>query len=115
MLDSNKVSIGLIRAGFRQTGATTKLLQFERASQTVYVKVRGTDRPLVIHGKYGSHLSALLSISGVSRTKPSSTPYHNSNMRSFDERLNSGQRMTRYGYDFGFSDSAALANFLDAL
>lgn len=115
MIDPNEVLAGLVRAGFRQVGTSSKVSRYERGGETVYLKIKGTEHPLVVHGKHGSKLPILLAIPGVTRNKPSSAPYHNSNMRAFDERKNTGQRRTRYGFDFGFRDVAALADFLSAI
>ena len=115
MLDRCSIVNGLSKAGFRKVHETTKVEEYRRGSNWIYLKVRGTDHPLVIHGRYASDLSQFAAIPGVVRSKASSTPYHNANMRSFEERLNRGLKPTRFGYDFGFSNTLALDAFLRKL
>lgn len=105
----------LLAEGFSKHHETKKLVEYRRKSEAVYLKAGGTDHPLIIHGKHGSSIANLVAISGVNRTKPSSKPYHNSNMRSFDLRQNTGKKPTRFGFDFGFDSPSALKDFLASL
>lgn len=101
--------------GFIKVHATKKLEEFRRGSVSVYLKVQGTDHPLVVHGRHGANLPHLTAIHGVRRNKPATKPYHNSNMRSFETRQNTGKKVTRFGFDFGFESKAALEHFLKVL
>lgn len=115
MLDPNSIAIALTRAGYAKVHETSKVEEFRLGTHSLYLKRAGTDHPLVIHGKYASILLQLTQIPGSIRTKASTSPYHNANMRSFDQRLNRGQKPTCYGYDFGFRDLVSLQAFLAKL
>jgi hypothetical protein len=69
--------------------------------------------PLVVHADNVRDFDKLVSIRGVERSKGRSDYYHNANMKAFGRRLNGGERPTRYGYDFDFSDTAALVALLN--
>jgi hypothetical protein len=114
-LDQSAIAKALRAEGFAKVHSTQKLTEYRRGNESIYVKASGTDRPLIIHGRHAPKVPALSSIPGVERVKSASQPYHNSNMRSFDLRQNTGKKPTRYGFDFGFSNSHALRNFLQSL
>ncbi|VVT12639.1 hypothetical protein [Erythrobacter sp. EC-HK427] len=114
-MDKSAIESGLVLAGFVKVHATKKLIEYRQKSEAVYVKVGGTDHPLVIHGRHGPSIAKLAGMQGVRRAKPLSKPYHNSNMRSFDLRQNTGKKATRYGFDFGFDSPSALQSFLMSL
>lgn len=105
----------LTSEGFTLVHETKKLLEYRRGNESVYLKNKGTDHPLVIHGRHAPRIGALASESGVRRTKAATKAYHNSNMRSFDLRQNAGRKPTRYGFDFGFTNAAGLASLLRAI
>jgi hypothetical protein len=114
-LDRNAIIQVLQSEGFALFHATKKLSEYRRASESIYLKNAGTDHPVVIHGRYAPRIAALSSMGGVQRTKAVSKAYHNSNMRSFDLRQNTGRKPTRYGFDFGFTDVAGMRMFLGSL
>jgi hypothetical protein len=111
----NEIATELEAEGFTKVHSTKKLLEYRRGNESVYLKESGTDHPLVIHGRHGPTVAALTRMPGVTRAKPVSKAYHNSNMRSFDLRRNTGKKPTRYGFDFGFNDASALRSFLQSL
>jgi hypothetical protein len=114
-LDHSAILNVLQAEGFAKVHSTQKLSEFRQGNESVYVKSSGTDHPLVIHGKHGTNVPGLSRMRGVERRKSASKAYHNSNMRSFDLRQNTGKKPTRYGFDFGFGDALALRTFLGAL
>ena len=114
-MDQAAIEKVLLAEGFAKHHETKKLIEYRRKSEAVYLKASGTDHPLIIHGKHAPSIANLAAISGVNRTKPSSKPYHNSNMSSFDLRQNTGTKPTRFGFDFGFDSPSALGAFLAAL
>lgn len=115
MIDGYQTIAGLRTEGFVKVHETTKVFQFRRGNETVYVKAVGTSLPLVIGGWHAGRIASLVMLPGVLRHKSSADPYHNANMRAFGERVNRGKKPTRFGYDFGFEDEPALAQFLRAL
>jgi hypothetical protein len=114
-LDQSAIAKALEAEGFGKVHSTKKLIEYRRGNESIYMKASGTDRPLIIHGRHAPNVAALSSIPGVERAKPASVAYHNSNMRSFDLRQNTGKKPTRYGFDFGFRNAGALKAFLSTL
>lgn len=107
----------ILSAGYSPFHETSKVKGFALGSKSVYLKkpkhdADGVARPLVIHADDVKDFHKLMSIKGVERPKGSSDYYHNANMKAFGRRLNGGERPTRFGYDFDFSDMAAMAVFL---
>ena len=97
---------------------TSKVKGFARGSSTMYLKKpkpgnSDVARPLVVQADDVRDFDKLMSIRGVERSKGRSHYYHNANMKAFGRRLNGGTRPTRYGYDFDFSDAAAMVAFLN--
>ena len=111
-MDRDQISKTLLAEGFVLRHETSKVALYQSGTTDVYLKQSGTDRPLVIHGRHGPNVPALLAISGVRREKPSTKPYHNIHMTRFDLRLNRGKTPTRFGFDFGFDDGVALKAFI---
>jgi hypothetical protein len=108
----------LLACGYSQYHETSKVKGFARGSNTMYLKKpngggKGIARPLVVDPESVRDFDKLMSIRGVERSKGRSDYYHNANMRAFGLRLNGGARATRYGYDFDFSDTAAMVALLN--
>lgn len=108
----------LIACGYTEFHETSKVKGFARGSSTMYLKKpklgkKDVARPLVVHADHVRDFDKLMSIRGVERSKGRSDYYHNANMKAFGRRLNGGARPTRYGYDFDFSDPAAMVALLN--
>lgn len=115
MLNQTAMEGVLQTEGFLRVHSTKKLSEYRRGSESVYLKHSGTSHPLVVHGRHAQNVTSLAAAPGVERTKSSTKPYHNSNMRSFDLRQNTGKKSIRYGFDFGFGHIGAMRNFLQSL
>jgi hypothetical protein len=108
----------LLACGYSQFHETSKVKGFARGSSTMYLKKpkgggKAIARPLVVHADDVLDFDKLMSIRGVERSKGRSDYYHNANMKAFCRRLNGGVQPTRYGYDFDFSDTAAMVSLLN--
>ena len=114
-MDKSQIQRILSSEGFSCTHETEKLAEFTKGVEVVYLKKVSSSHPMVLHGKHASRVGVLTSIGGVVRTKPQKSPYHNSNMRHFDLRNNTGKKPTRYGFDFDFSSESGLRSLLSRL
>lgn len=121
MLSIDQVITELQQRGFQcpaQSGL--KVLRFEhprlpeplfvKQSQSLNARVKA---PLVLHPRFEAQLPALLTIAGVEQGD--SRYYHNSNLRGFPKRINTGATEVTYGVDLGFQHHAALAHVLEQL
>lgn len=121
MLSIDEVVAELQQRGFHcppQSGL--KVLRFEhpglseplfvKQSQSLNARVKA---PLVLHPKFAALLPTLLAIAGVEQGDGGY--YHNSNLRGFPKRINTGVTEVAYGVDLGFQHSGALAQVLEQL
>lgn len=121
MLSIDEVVAELQQRGFHcppQSGL--KVLRFEhpRLSEPLFVKQSQSlnarvKAPLVLHPKFAALLPTLLAIAGVEQGDGGY--YHNSNLRGFPKRINTGVTEVAYGVDLGFQHSGALAQVLEQL
>ncbi len=116
MISAEVISATLPQQGFEIVSENSKTIHFYSGEHKadVYVKVDTKTQPLVVHPDHQNIFSRLSSILGVIGSQPM-TFYHNSTMRAFPERMNTGQKPTKYGLAFGFKTQQALAEFLDLL
>lgn len=114
MLDTSTIIHTLEENGFRQTDQNTKTLKFESDNVLVYVKAKTQKQPLVVHPDNQIIWEKLKSVAGTHTDLPFQY-YHNSTMRSFPQRLNTGQEPTKYGIAFGFDSTRSLLQFLQIL
>jgi hypothetical protein len=110
----------LLLSGYSPFHDTSKVKGFALGSTSLYLKkpkpgMDGVERPLVVHADDVKDFHKLMSISGVERSKGRDEYYHNANMIAFGRRLNDGEKPTRYGYDFDFSDVTSMSAFLQEI
>ena len=111
-MDNREIEQVLLSEGYSSRHETSKVSLFRKGTSNIYLKQAGTDRPLIVHGRYEPRVAEFEQIPGVLRQKPATAAYHNIHMSQFDLRMNRGRTPTRYGYDFGFETAAALRAFL---
>jgi putative restriction endonuclease len=114
LLDSAATVGALVKLGFIQTDKNTKTIKFKNEHLTVFVKVKTLRQPLVIHPENQVRFGELEAIRGVVADLPMRF-YHNSTMRAFPSRLNTGKSETKYGIAFGFDDERSLRDFVQTL
>ncbi|MDA3186782.1 HNH endonuclease [Pseudomonas aeruginosa] len=115
-LRAQDVIAALEGAGFsrpEQSGLKVVRLAHPALTVPVFVKQSASETPLVLHPKYEEQLSSWLSIQGVERGQ--TTYYHNSNLRGFPKRRNTGATDISYGIDLGFLGSGALEELIRKL
>ncbi|ENT8436836.1 HNH endonuclease [Pseudomonas sp. GD04087] len=115
-LRAQDVIAALEGAGFsrpEQSGLKVVRLSHPALTMPVFVKQSASETPLVLHPKYEEHLSSWLSIQGVE--KGQAPYYHNSNLRGFPKRRNTGATDISYGIDLGFLGLGALDEFIRQL
>lgn len=105
----------LAAEGFTCSHRTDKLAEYVKGRESVYLKLLSGTHLLIIHGRYAPRICALSALNGVVRKKPVTEAYHNSNMRHFELRQNTGKKPTRYGFDFDFTSEIGLRSLLSAL
>lgn len=114
-MEKSQIERVLISEGYVRSRETDKLQEYVKGYESVYLKKNSDSHPLVIHGRHAPSMSKLTSLADVTREKSSVKAYHNSNMRSFDLRMNTGKKPTRYGFDFDFLSEKGLRSLLSAL
>lgn len=116
MLNKDQISAFLLQRGFyiESENSKTVLFQSNETQTDVYIKVETKTQPLVIHPENETQFSRLCSIDGVVCNTPMRF-YHNSTMRAFPERWNTGAQPTKYGLAFGFVSNSALDEFFGHL
>lgn len=121
MLSIHEVLTVLERHGFtrpKHSGLKVIRLQHPKLPEPLYVKQSSSiharlQTPLVLHPDYEGRLPGLLAIAGVERGL--ARYYHNSNLRGFPKRRNSGATDIAYGVDLGFRHMRALEQLLASL
>lgn len=114
MMNVDDIIVGLEAYGFIKRTENSKTIGYSNAEQTVYVKRENKRQPLILHPENQNRFTTLSAIAGVIVEKPLRF-YHNSTMRAFPERLNTGAKPTKYGLAFGFSDPPTFQIFMSNL
>ncbi len=113
-LTSDAVSEQLEQAGFAIERRGVKVWRASRGELVLYVKRDSGRCVLVIGPNFEGTLTRLKTLDGVERRNRAFF-YHNSTMRSFPQRLNTGRAPIPYGFDFDFRSVRALKKFLAEL
>jgi putative restriction endonuclease len=104
----------LAKLGFELDAPGVKTRRATRGSTTVYIKLNSSKWILVIDPAFEDAVARLTAVRGVQRPT-NRFFYHNSTMRSFPQRLHTGQSTIPYGIDFDFSSVIVLREFIDRL
>jgi hypothetical protein len=112
LIDDTQLLLHLLKRGFLENGRNSKTIAVKNGSIIAYVKVDTRRLPLVVHPSNSEIFTQLCALAGVS-AETHIVYYHNSTMRAFPDRLNTGKEPTKYGIAFGFDSLDALDLFLD--
>lgn len=112
-MNTDDIIAGLETYGFIKRTENSKTIGYSNAEQTVYVKQENKRQPLILHPDNQNRFTRLSAIVGVTAEHPLKF-YHNSTMRAFPERLNTGKKPTKYGLAFGFDDPSAFRIFMSS-
>jgi putative restriction endonuclease len=115
MLTQQEIVANLHQFGFiiDDTPVHISIIKHPNINEVCYLK-KSDHLPLVIHSKHVNQLKQLLTISGV-HTGSDKVEYFNSNMKTFDKKINTGQTCIYFGIHFGFDDEHALSAFLNCI